>query len=378
MKILITVEFYYPKIGGVELWTQTIAEYFASRRHKVYIATTYLENRKTRNLNRVNILGFNIKGNKVKGIKELTKGDIKRYKKLLLEGGFDIILQHAAQTWHTDLMFDIIDKVRAKKILIPCGYSGLSTPLRKLIYYKYFKKLPKYLRKYDLLIYHCEGYRDYKFGERHGLNKYKLIPIGINLKEFQEVYKSDKIKFREKYKVSSKYIILNVSNHYKLKGHYFAIKTLEKLLREGMDVSLLIIGNPAIGTKQNCYHACLKYSQINEKFKVLTDMPRKDVIKAYTESDVFLLSSKIEYFPVVILESMAGSLPYVSTNIGCVRNMGKGIIVHDPRGATEAIRQVLSDKKLRDSIVKHNKGKIEHEYEINDVLKLYEKALIEA
>ncbi|MDI6785872.1 MAG: glycosyltransferase family 4 protein [bacterium] len=377
MNILFTVEFYYPKIGGVELWTQVLAEHFASKGHKIYVATTYLENRETRNLNDVNILEFNIKGNRVKGIKELTKDDIKRYKNLILKGDFDVIFQHAAQTWHTDLIFEIIEEVKAKKILIPCGYSGLSTPLRRLIYYKYFKKLPRYLHKYDLLIYHYEGYRDYKFGRKYSLNKYKIIPIGINLNEFRKVYENDKIKFREKYKVNSKYIILNVSNHYKVKGHYFAIKTFKRLLKQRIDVSLLIIGNPAMVTKQSCYQACFKYSQTNDKFKIFTEVPRKDIIKAYIESDVFFLSSEIEYFPIVILESMAANLPYVSTDVGCAGNLGKGILVHDAREAAEAIKQMLFDKELRNNIIRHNQMKIEDQYEINKILKLYEKALNE-
>jgi len=377
MKILITSALYYPRVGGVEIVTQSIAEYFAMKGYEVWVATSYLENRKIKNLNGVNILEFNIVGNRVKGIKELKEGDIQRYKKLLLDGGFDIIFQYAVQTWHTDLMFEIIDKVKPKKILAPCGYSGLTTFLRKFIYYRYFKSLPRYLSKYDLLIYHSKEYLDYKFGKKHRLNKYKIIPNGINLNEFMNPYQNDRNTFREKYGITSKYTILNVSNHYIIKGHNFAIKVLEGLLKKENNISLIIIGDAPFGTKRSCYNDCLVYSKNNNNFKLLSGIPRNDIIKAYNESDLFFLSSDIECFPLVILESMAAGIPYVSKDVGCVRNMGKGIIIHSVKESVQAIQKLIFNKKFRNHLVKFNRSKVINEYEINKVLKQYEKTFNE-
>jgi len=377
MNILFTVEYYYPKIGGAEIVVQTIAEYFASKGDKVYVATSYLEDRKTRSLNGVEIFEFNIKGNSVKGIKEFTKGDIKRYQRLLTDGGFDIIFQYAAQTWHTSLMFDVINSVKSKKLIVPCGYSGLSTFFRKLIYFKYFKDIPRYLCKYDMIIYHSNNYIDYEFGKRHNLYRYKTIPIGIDQVEFKSAYEDDRQKFREKYQIDTRYTVLNVSNHYsRVKGHNFAIKTLEALLKLEKDVTLIIIGNLPENAP-SCFPRCFKYSKVNDRFKLLTDIPRKDITKAYLESDVFLLSSKMEYFPIVILEAMATNLPYVSRDVGCVKSMGKGIIVHDPKQASEMIEHLIKEPTVRKYFNEYNQNMINNNFDINIVLKLYEETFME-
>ena len=52
-------------------------------------------------------------------------GEVERYKKFLLESDFDIIMNYTAQQWTTDLTFPFLAKISAKKVLVPCGFSGL-------------------------------------------------------------------------------------------------------------------------------------------------------------------------------------------------------------------------------------------------------------
>ncbi|RYX78295.1 alpha-L-glycero-D-manno-heptose alpha-1,3-glucosyltransferase, partial [bacterium] len=127
MNILITSEFYYPNIGGAEKVAQIIAEGLVKKGHLVTVATTYLVDRKLDVLGGVKIEEFDITGNAAKQIQENKKGDIKRYQELLLDTKFDVLFQYAAQTWHTDIAFKVLDKITAKKILVPCGFSGLTT-----------------------------------------------------------------------------------------------------------------------------------------------------------------------------------------------------------------------------------------------------------
>ncbi len=248
MNILFTVEYYRPQIGGAEAVVQSIAEFLARGGHKVSVATTLLRVREIGKLNEVNIIEFGISGNSSKGIKEFRRNDIKRYRELLVDGQYDVIFQYAAQAWHTDLMFEIIDEIFAKKILVPCGYSGLSGLLRRLKYFDYFRTLPNYLAKYDLIIYHCKDYLDYKFGGKNKLRKFRVLPVGINKNEFSDVYLEGDQKFRDKYMIDSKYMILNVSNHYAhVKEPNFLIKAFEYLEQIEKDLTFVAMGESPFG-----------------------------------------------------------------------------------------------------------------------------------
>jgi glycosyltransferase involved in cell wall biosynthesis len=81
--------------------------------------------------------------------------------------------------------------------------------------------------------------------------------------------------------------------------------------------------------------------------------PRGDVSEVLARSDVFVLSSRSEGFPVSILEAMAAGLPVVATDVGGVAEA----VVHDetghlvppgePRALAEALERLVADPDLR-------------------------------
>jgi len=81
--------------------------------------------------------------------------------------------------------------------------------------------------------------------------------------------------------------------------------------------------------------------------------PRPDVASLYAEADLFVLSSRWEGLPYVILEAMAHGLPVVSTAVDgipeVVINEDTGLLVpaHDAGLLASAIRQMLADPDLR-------------------------------
>ena len=143
MRILHTVEFYSPSEGGAQEVVRQLSERMVNMGHEVTIATTKLPERKQKTLNGVKIVEFDIHGNQVVGI----KGETERYKRFLLDGRFDVMMNYAAQQWATDLVFEIIDEISAKKIIVPCGYSSLNNPDFK----DYFVKLPSILKNMMLV-----------------------------------------------------------------------------------------------------------------------------------------------------------------------------------------------------------------------------------
>ena len=73
---------------------------------------------------------------------------IDEYQKFLLESDFDIITNFAAQQWTVDLTIEIIDGIKAKKVFVPTGFSGLYMPEYK----EYFDQMKEYMEMNLLLV----------------------------------------------------------------------------------------------------------------------------------------------------------------------------------------------------------------------------------
>jgi len=361
MNILFTIEQYYPIVGGAEEVVRKISERLAKKGHQVTVATSSVPERKSHELNGVKIVSFNIYGNKVRGF----YGETKKYKDFLITSHFDIICNYAAQSWPTDLTLELLDKLDAKKVLFPCGYSGLVLWSKKIFYWNYFRRLPIYLGKYSHIIYHSANYIDKVFGDKHNIKHYSIIPNGIDIDEM----KTHTIKFREFYNINTKYMLLNVSNHFKLKGHSFVLKSFNLLNRD--DVTLVIIGNKVFGLR-GCYSKCKRAASNNPRVILLENTPREHVVSAFHESNVFVFGSKVECFPLVVSEAMSVGLPFISTNVGNVRELNGGIIVNTPKEMAVCINKVLDDSNCRETLSTFGQNDCLNKYTWGEIITKYE------
>lgn len=330
MKILITVEFYWPHLGGAEEVAGKIAEGLVARGHEVHVATSVDSARGVKSRRGVTIHEFAVQGNEVKGF----KGRVGDYLKFLGSFTCDALLNYAAQSWTTDLAMRDLDSIPAtRKLLAPCGYSGLSTPLRRFFYRRYYRALPARLRKYDLIIYHSANFRDAYFGRRHGVRHQTVIPNGVDLKEFSRPTG----QFRQHHDLATRLLVVNVSNHYQLKGH-------ERLFRlaEGLsDLALVVLLGRDIAPRwQSCYGQCQRRAK---KANVLMlDGNRGQVINAILDADIFVLTSRSEVAPLVLLEAAAAGVPWVSFDVGNVRELEGGIVVQNDTHLLTALKRLVA------------------------------------
>jgi hypothetical protein len=124
MKILHTVQDYFPSTGGSEEVVRQLSERLAKRGHEMTVATSRNRSRSSKIINSVKIEEFQLGGNIVNGIIG-SKKEIRRYQDFIMRSDYDIIMNYAAQIWCTDLVFSLLKNINKKKFLVPCGYSGL-------------------------------------------------------------------------------------------------------------------------------------------------------------------------------------------------------------------------------------------------------------
>lgn len=313
MNILHTVESYSPTICGMQEVVQQISERLSRLGHDVTVATSFHPDRKQLTINGVAIKQFHIRGNAVREIKG-EENEIQRYIDLLCNSKFDIVTNFAAQQWATDLALPILNQIRAKKVFVPTGFSGLYYPQYK----KYFIKMKQWMKQYDMNVFLSNDYRDIDFARKNGVKKRILIPNGASEEEFLS---KNSIDIRKKLHIPSNHsLILHVGSHTGSKGHRELLTIFAKA--KISNATLLIIGNK---TTNGCTNACmLKSIAYNLSPKRLFDtnkillasMNRPETVSAYHQADVFLFPSNIECSPIVLFEAMASKTPFLSTNVG--------------------------------------------------------------
>jgi glycosyltransferase involved in cell wall biosynthesis len=247
------------------------------------------------------------------------------------------MMNYAAQQWASDLVYPILSRIRCRKTLAPCGFSGLFDPA----YRCYFQELPGILKKYDHLIFHSNSGRDVQFVRQHGIDNGSLITNGASLDEFSTA----RTGFREKYCIpADQPLLLTVGSHTGAKGHSVVMEAFRRA-RIG-PATLIIIGNTLF--RPGCLPRCKAQARLvnlatfGKKRVLLLDPPRGEVIAAYQAADIFLFGSNIECSPIVLFEAAASGTPFISTACGNAAEIAEwtqsGVIVRTTEDGDGAVR----------------------------------------
>lgn len=354
MKILLCSEFFYPSIGGVQKHNEVIAEYFNKKGHEIHLATSYIKNRKK--FKHIKYHEFDITGNIVKGY----KGETINYQNFLVSSKYDLIFFNAAQQWSLDLSLAIIDKIKSKKILFPCGFSRINNPL----YYLYFLYIKSKINYFDKIICSHKKAKDAIFLKK--IYKKKIYYFNNGAKKIKKIY--SKNYFFEKYNIPKKNkIICNISNFKYFKGQDISIKLFSELKED--NITLIMIGK----NLSPLFYLYLKYkvkkfnlSNKNKKI-ILTSVDYNEAMTILNFSNVFLFTSRLEYDPLVIYESIVHDTKFVSTDVGLIKFLNKryGYCSNKVNSLNKYLKKYVNQKK--------NYNIHKKKYEWKNILKKYEK-----
>jgi glycosyltransferase involved in cell wall biosynthesis len=332
MKIFHSVASYFPEKIGMSEVAKRISEGLVKQGHEVVILTGFNEKRQNDLINGVKVVSFNISGNYLDGF----KGEVQEYIDYLIYEKYDILVNFAAQQWATDLCFDILDKITAKKIFVPTGFSGLF--LKK--YESYFYEMKNWVLKYDHTIFLGYKYRDYTFCKNIcnlSNDKISVITNGASKEEFLSVSKFD-IKTKLCLNKNDK-LIIHIGSYTGYKGHIECLKIFYKSKLK--NTNILFVGenfelNDSLKfiskfrwfkNLQNTFFYrpwaisnfffYVMYSIKGYSKKTFAiSLKRNELIASLQQADLFLFPSNIECSPVVLFESMASKTPFLVSDVG--------------------------------------------------------------
>src|SRR5579864_584666 len=229
-----------------------IAERLAARGHDVTVATSRHRQRTSNVVNGVKIRAFNAGGKMVYGL----NGQTDDYRAFVRTFEADAILIMAAQQWSFDALWPVLDDVKARKVLIPCGFSGLYEP----DFAGYFGELPTVLRKFDHLIFNAQRYRDIDFVRNIGLTNFTVLPNGVSEADFE--CEPDG-QFRQKLGIpQDAFLFLTVGNPIEAKGHRDVVDAFSRLDTGGRSAVLLSIAGWTGSGARTLVHRLIEIVQL--------------------------------------------------------------------------------------------------------------------
>lgn len=214
------------------------------------------------------------------------------------------------------------------------------------------------------------------------------IPNAVNLKRFS--ISNDRTATRHRYNMSGeKTLLVTVGRYHVKKGHDLIPEIADSLRQRHIDFKWLLIGNGLENLRKEINQKGLSDYIILKEEIGMTDMfgeqgeiniPNDELIELLKCSDIFVFPTRLEGFPMVLIEAMAAGIPVVTTNSPGVRE----IVAHNKTALLSEIDDVdsmasniirlIKDYDLRNNLVRESRkelSKYDRDNVANQYVKLY-------
>lgn len=200
----------------------------------------------------------------------------------------------------------------------------------------------------------------------------EIIPLGINIEEYDNVDKLEKGVIRDKFNIStSDILLLFVGRIHEIKGLDLLIDSFNELKNDTSNVKLLIVG-PDDGFEEKLKKQVKEYELEND---IIFTGPlyKQDKIKALIDCDIFIMPSQYESFTTSGLEAMACGKPLILTKNNHIHDWvdnNVGLTCdYDKIELKNTMFKLINDKNLRMKFAKQGKILIKNQYNWDKICK---------
>jgi len=210
--------------------------------------------------------------------------------------------------------------------------------------------------------------------------KIAVIPNGIDLSEYAVLPPRGSFKRKFGMKDEEK-IVLYLGRLHKIKGIDILVKAFINVIENLDDVRLVIVG-PDDGSLYEL-QTLIKDLGVGNKVIFIGPLYGLDKIEAYADSEVYVLSSRYETFPMTILEAYACGKPIITSNVGGLKDLvingETGLLIES--GNTEQLAKnilhLLNDNGRAEEMGLKGRQLVEEKFAINKVVAKLEKVYLE-
>jgi glycosyltransferase involved in cell wall biosynthesis len=172
-------------------------------------------------------------------------------------------------------------------------------------------------------------------------------------------------------KENGSFQILFVSNLMSTKGPLVLLDACKELKNRNVSFKAKFIGGERLDLTKEEFLQAISRNNLSEQVSYLGSLygPEKDAV--FSSSDVFVLPTTNDCFPLVIIEAMAHGLPVISTDEGAIPEMilnnVTGFIVdkNNPAAIADKIETLIYDKFLHQQMSKNAKKRYFEKYTLD-------------
>lgn len=164
-----------------------------------------------------------------------------------------------------------------------------------------------------------------------------------------------KIDIREEFDINTKYIVANAGSIYDLKNPELFIEIAKRTISLYKNITFIWFGE---GDTRQRINQVLKAKGLTQYIKFVGPVKKELMLSVYSQIDVFLLTSKVETFPTVILEAyMFQKLVFSSSFKGVeeiIKNGKTGVVFDEinSQNIHKYLVELLHDRKSYNTISK--------------------------
>lgn len=304
-------------------------------------------------------------------------------KKLVKEGGYDIIHNHLAH--HGGIPSRVYKSLDIPSVVsfhnAKLGPLQFGNPIKRLFSSIYVKKGLSTMVKNGDIITGCSKDVLTEIGKVVSFKNSKTVVLHYGVSIPKVVSKNEKKDFKKSLGINGdKKIIVHVGSFTHQKNHFFLLDIAKKVFENRSDCLLVLVGEGDLKPDVEKYANKLGITN-SIKFLGL----RSDVEQIFLVSDIFLFPSLFEGLPVACLEALASGLPAVGSNVPgiklLVKNNSTGFLCekNDISSFVNKVNLLLDDEDLRNKIGNESREFIRNNFSYsgsaNHLLKLYNEVL---
>jgi glycosyltransferase involved in cell wall biosynthesis len=279
----------------------------------------------------------------------------------------DVIFFHCWDLWTVDLAMPLVASLRCKSVLVSHGYAShileISRLPRGLVkwmrWLPYVFTLPIRIRRFNRVVFLSRKtdwgrFFDAKVAQLTNARNTTVIPNGV-----PEPSVSVPGSFRKTHGIGLGPMFLCIANYCYRKNQERALRAFAAAALP--DATLVFIGSELgdYGKRMVAFWNELQAAGAKGRTLFLEGLPRDKTLAALQDCDVKVLAATAETQPIVLLEAMAASKPFISTRTGCVEEFKGGLTVRDTDEMAAAMQRLASSRNER--ILFGNEGRYEYE-----------------
>lgn len=376
MRLLFTAFTFPPQANGVAEVVARQAHGLAARGHEVTVATAHDDARAAAPGANPRVEQFRLSGAESDPTEEVA-----RYRAFIATFPCDAIVLHCWRCWTTDLAAPVLAQNPARKIFVSHGYDwhrwhplprfpwGLGNWLRGL---PYLAKSARLLGAIDRIVFLAPRqdfgrFFDHWCVARLGWPGRAVIPNGADPARFAGAQRD----FREHHGIGAQPMLLYVASYVPSKGQDIALRAF---LRAAPAATLVFIGHRFTPFTE-ALRSIAAGAPPQSRVLFLEDSGPATVAAAYVAADLVVLSSRGETQPLVLLDGMAAGKPFLSTDVGGVRDLAGGVVVRDEAELAREMAALVADPARRAGLGAAGRAACDAIYSWPRVLDAYEALL---